>query len=133
MATNSMAYDDPVYRARILIPARNTAGASWVAGGFTPFTSMIAKSIQIAVVTAGTGTGNATVQVNRIAAGGTAITTLGVTTMGTSSAGVTSNVTLGSTTLTAGDIITIVGGADATAVYNMGIELSIVPGATVTT
>ena len=132
MATMSQRYDHDIYLQRFLVPARNSAGASWVAGGFTPFTGMIAKSLTVAVVTAGTGTGNATVQVNRIASGGTAITTLGSVTMGTSSAGVSTNITLGSTTLTQGDIITIVGGADAAGVYNMGIELTLVPGASIT-
>ena len=132
MATQSMAYDDPVYRARIYKDAFNAAGASAVYGRFAVVTAMLAKSMQVTVGTAGTGTGNASVAFCRIASGGTAITTLGSVVMGTSSAGVSTNVTLGNTSLTAGDQCYIQNGADAAGVFVVAAELVLVPGSSVT-
>lgn len=132
MATQSMAYDDPVYRARVYVNGFNAAGASALYGRFTLVSAMLAKSMQVTVGTAGTGTGNATVSLARIATGGTAITTLGSVVMGTSSAGVSTNITLGNTSLTAGDQLYFINGADAAGVFVVQAELVLVPGANVT-
>lgn len=134
MATQSMAYDDPVYRARTVSSSVAAAGASAVHGRFAAFTGLLAKSFQVYTVTAGTGTGNGTVSLCRIATGGTAITTLGNVVMGTSSAGVSTNIAIAaaSQTVTQGDQVYIQQGADATGVWAVSVELVITPGATVT-
>lgn len=131
----SMAYDDPVYRGRIMSPSVNAAGASAVHGRFAAFANMLAKSMTVYTVTAGTGTGNGTVSLCRIATGGTAITTLGSVVMGTSSIGVGTNVAIAaaSQTITQLDEVYIQNGADATGVWAVAVELVITPGANVGT
>jgi hypothetical protein len=135
MATQSMAYDHPVYLQRVISSSVGVAGASAVHGRFAAFTNMLAKSITIYTVTAGTGTGNGTVSLCRIATGGTAITTLGSVTMGTSSVALGTNVAIAaaSQTITQLDEVYIQQGADATGVWAVSIELVITPGANVTT
>ncbi len=67
----------------------------------------------------------------KIAAGGTAITTLGpLITMSTNAAGFTTNV-LQTGAIVAGDDVYVQAGADATGVWTIGLELVITPGASV--
>lgn len=134
MATRSEAYDGVPYRTPIISSSVNAAGASAVQGRFAAFTAMLAKSMTIYTVTAGTGTGNGTVSLCRIATGGTAITTLGSVVMGTSSIGVGTNVAIaaGSQTITQLDEVYVQGGADATGVWAVSLELYVTPGANLT-
>lgn len=133
--TKNMSYDHPAYTVPQMIGAAAAAGASATPIRFAAYTAMIAKSVTITPITAGTGTGNCTVTVQKIAAGGTAITTLAQVTVGTAAAGVTTNVLLSSSansTFAAGDVLVVQNGADATAVLAIGIEYVLVPGASVT-
>lgn len=133
MADVNMAYDDPVYRSRIISSSVNAAGASAVHGRFAAFTAMLAKSMTIYTVAAGTGTGNGTVSLCRIATGGTAITTLGTVVMGTSSVALGTQVAIAaaSQTITELDQVYVQNGADATGVWAVSVELIVLPGATV--
>ena len=132
MATKSMAYDHPAYTAPFSVGGVNAAGASAKSCRFTPFTTMLVKSMQATVVTAGTGTGNATINLVKIASGGTAITTYGtVVVFGTQAAGVTTNLAVNGT-LNAGDDVYVQHGADAASVFTLGLELYLSPGANVT-
>lgn len=133
MATENHAYDAPMYNVPIVVPGLNAAGASAKTCRFAAFTTMLPKSLQATVVTAGTGTGNCTLNVVKIAQGGTAITTLGaLVTMSTNAAGYTTNVVC-TGTISAGDDVYVQHGADATSVFTLGLELRIAPGANVTT
>ena len=132
MATKNMAYDHSAYLTPIVIPGINAAGASAKTCRFSAFTTLLAKSMQATVVTAGTGTGNATLNLVKIAQGGTAITTLGpLVTMSTNAAGYTTNAVC-TGTISAGDDVYVQHGADATGVFTLGLELLIAPGANVT-
>ena len=136
MAVNkNAAYDHPMYNVPLFVGGANTAGASAVSLRFTAFTSMVVKSVQVTPIIAGTGTGNAQVVIEKIAAGGTALTTLANIVMGTNAAGVTTNVavnTNASSTLAAGDVIRAQHGADAQSVFSVGVELAIAKGGNVT-
>jgi hypothetical protein len=133
--SKSMAYDHPEYTTTKFIGAANTAGASATSVRFAAFTAMVAKSAVITPLVAGTGTGNATITFEKVAAGGTAITTLAQVVMGTTAAGVTTNVLLSSSansTFAAGDVFRAQHGADATGVFAVGVELQLTKGASVT-
>jgi len=131
--TKNMAYDHPNYTAVHMAGAANTAGATATSLRFAAFTSMIAKSLTTTVITAGTGTGNATVLAQKIAAGGTAITTLGpLVVMGTNAAGFTTNVLMTNGAISAGDVVSVLHGADAVSVFAVGLEWVITPGGSVT-
>jgi hypothetical protein len=116
------------------VGAEITATTAFRTARFAAFTAAAIKSFQATVITAGTGTGNATVQLEKLAAGGTAISTLGIVTLGTQAAGYTTNVLCtGANTCTAvGDVISWVKGADATGVFAVGLEFVITPGASLT-
>ena len=136
MAQRSMNYDHPAYTVPHITTADVLATTASSSGRFAAFTTMIAKSAQVAVITAGTGTGAGAVGVNtmtfqKIATGGTAITTFALTNMTTYAAGYTTNVAL-TGTLSAGDAFSVLKGAEATGVYSVGIEWLIAPGANVT-
>lgn len=132
MATTNMSYDHPNYLQPLIIPGLNAAGASAKTCRFAAFTTLLPKSLQATVVVAGTGTGNCTLNVVKIAQGGTAITTLGaLVTMSTNAAGYTTNVVC-TGTISAGDDVYVQHGADATGVFTLGLEVRIAPGANVT-
>lgn len=132
--TKGMAYDHPAYLVPQLggaaeIPATTVSRSN----RFAAFTAMTIKSFQATVITAGTGTGNATVQLEKVASGGTAISTLGIVTLSTNAAGYTTNVICtGANTCTVGDVISFLKGADATGVFAVGLELVLTPGASLT-
>lgn len=136
MAVNkAMSYDHPAYRVPIFFGAAAAAGAGATPIRFAAFTGMVAKSLTVTPIIAGTGTGNCTVQVEKIAAGGTAITTLAIATIGTTAAGTTTNVALNTnanSTYAAGDVLRVTNGADATSVLAVGVELQLLAGASVT-
>lgn len=133
MAKQSMAYDHPAYLSRLAFGGLNAAGASATSGRFAAWAAMTPKALQVSVITAGTGTGNATVTLVKIAAGGTAITTHSpLVTMSTNAAGYTTNVVCTGGNIGAGDVVYVQHGADATGVFAVGIELVLVPGADVT-
>lgn len=132
--TKSMAYDHPAYIVPQMggaaeIPATTVSRSN----RFAAFTAMTIKSFQATVITAGTGTGNATVQLEKVAAGGTAISTLGIAVLSTNATGYTTNVLCtGANTAVSGDYISFLKGADATGVFAVGFEFVITPGASVT-
>lgn len=133
--TKSMAYDHPAYTVPGFIGGAAAAGASSAPVRFAAYTALVAKSVTVTPIIAGTGTGNCTVTVTKIAAGGTAITTLAQLVVGTSVAGLTTNVVLSTSpnsTYGAGDVLVVQNGADATSVLAVGIEYVLVPGAAVT-
>ena len=127
MATVSMAYDHPAYIARI------TAGGSVGVSGsyrYAAFTTMLLKSVQLAGNIA-QATSN-TYVVYAMSQGGTSTTTLGTATFTANNMAKKTNVT-STLTLSQGDSVSVVGGAaDATGVIAVGVELEILPGATVT-
>ena len=132
--TKNMAYDHPAYLQPMFIGGAAAAGASSAPVRFAAFTAMVAKALTVTPIVQGTGTGNCTVTVEKIAAGGTAITTLAQCVIGTLSPGVTTNVLLSSnanSTFAAGDVLRVQNGADATSVLAVGIEYVLVPGASV--
>lgn len=137
MAQQGMAYDHPAYRVPNFVSGQNAAGASATTCRFTAFTAMTARAVQATVVTAGTGTGNATLNLVKVASGGTAITTLGpLTVMSTNAAGYTTNVLMtaaAAAAIAAGDVVYVQHGADATSVFCVSVELYITQGASLTT
>jgi len=135
MATKSMAYDHPDYLVTKIFGGEIAATASSKTARFAAVTAMTVKSMQCSVITAG-GTVVA-VDLVRQAAGGTALTTLASVTnvIGTSVGGVTTNVLMtgAGATLAQGDIVWAQkGSGDGVAVFGIGIEAVIIPGATVT-
>ncbi len=131
MAKRSMEYAHPVYLVPHITTADVIATTATKAGRFAAWTTMIAKSAQITVVTAGTDTVVPSLTFQNIAAGGTAITTFGIMTYGTQAAGFTTNILL-TGTLGIGDAFSVLKGVDATGVVSIGIEWLISPGANVT-
>ncbi len=131
--SKSMSYDHPAYLVPQTAGAEITATTVFRTARFAAFTAAAIKSFQATVITAGTGTGNATVQLEKLAAGGTAISTLGIVTLGTQAAGYTTNVLCtGGTNVAVGDVISWLKGADATGVFAVGLEFVITPGASLT-
>jgi hypothetical protein len=132
MATKSMRYDHPAYQA-VLAAAQGEVGGAATTGynKFACFTAMILKSVQATVTVAGTATTNI-LTINKIAAGGTATTSIGSITLSTSTVGTTTNVAITSGTLAQGDIVQANTGADATGKSAVTYEFVVVPGATVT-
>lgn len=128
--TKSMSYDHPAYRTLVHMGGANTAGANSVQARFAAVTDMIAKSFTATVITAGTGTGNATLALVKVL--GTATSTLGSVTMSTSAAGVSTNVLCTASSISEGEVVWVQGGADATGVWATGIELLVTPGANLT-
>jgi hypothetical protein len=126
-----MEYAHPAYLVPILTTADCLATTVFQSGRFAAFTTMIAKSAQVTVVTAGTDTVIPTLTFRKIAALGTAITTLGSVNMSTNAAGYTTNVLL-TGTCSAGDAFSVLKGADATAIFSIGVEWLIAPGSNVT-
>lgn len=125
MATKSMAYDAPAYQAVMPLGFSLTGNAGATAK-FAAFTDTLVKSFTVKATTAGTS--NDVVTAYKYS--GTATTTHVLTTIGS---GVVTGTNVVSTfTLAQGDAIGIVKGTDATAVYGVGVELALVPGATVT-
>ena len=137
MATKSMAYDHPAYLAvGVGIPGGEIAAAAssktarWVAP-----VAMNVKSLTVSVITAG-GTVNI-VQLTKQASGGTALTTLASVSnvIGTNVGGYTTNVLMtgAGTSLVQGDILWVEKAAtDGVGVYAAGVEMVLVPGASVT-
>jgi hypothetical protein len=132
--TKGMAYDHPAYTSVQTEGAEVPATTASRVGRFAAFTALTMKSITASVITAGTGTGNATVQLEKVAAGGTAISTLAFVVMSTNAAGFTTNVlcTGAGITCAAGDVISFLKGADATGVFAVAVEFTITPGGSVT-
>ena len=130
MAVRSMEYAHPAYLVPqitgIDIPATTVAQAGRVAA----WTTMIAKSCQLVVLTAGTDTVIPTVTFRKI--NSTSTTTIGTANLSTNSAGYTTNVLFTNSTFAQGDVFVAVKGADATAVFGGGVEWLISPGANVT-
>ena len=132
MATKSMRYDHAAYQ--VVIPAaQGEAGGAATTGynKFAAFTAMILKAVQATVTVAGTATAHI-LTINKIAAGGTATTSIGSVTLGTSTVGSTVNSAITSGTLVQGDIVQANTATDATGKAAVTFELVIVPGATVT-
>jgi len=125
MALKSMAYDAPAYQA-VLPLGFNMTGANAATAKFAAFTDTLVKSITVKATTAGTS--NDVVTAYKYS--GTATTTQVLTTIGS---GVVTGTNVVSTfTLARGDVLGIVKGTDATAVYGVGVEMVLVPTADVT-
>lgn len=133
MAKRNFNYDHPTYLTPFITTADILATTADTKGRFAAFTSMILKAVQISVITAGTGASNANLVFQRVVSGGTAITTYANVNMTTNAAGFTTNVlATGVNTLSAGDVFSVLKGADAVGVFAVSIEWLIVPGADVT-
>jgi hypothetical protein len=122
MALRSMSYDAPPYQA-VLPLGFNMTGANAATAKFAAFTDTIVRSITIKATTAGTSND----VVTAFKYSGTATTTQVLTTIG--SGNVTGTNVLSTFTLARGDVLGIAKGTDATAVYGVGVELQVVPGA----
>lgn len=124
MATKDQNYDSPEYNVRKVAGGVVTGASGRFA--FSAYQAMLVKSIQASVVTAGTAA-DALIS-HKIS--GTVTTTV---ILGTNTAGVGNLGNFTSTfTLAQGDVLQIQKGADATAVYAVGVELQAPPFATVT-
>lgn len=137
MATKSMAYDHEAYTTPHYFDGSIAAAASSATNRFVAPTGIILRGVMATVVTAG-GTAN-TIDVLRMAAGGTALTTMATiaNVIGTAVGGVTTYATFthatASSGLTQGDVVWAAkGSADGTGVYAVTIEYTLVPGANVT-
>ena len=107
----------------------STAGGSQNFARFAAFTSMIAKSATIVVVTAGTSAGH-TISVSKVS--GTTTTGLSTATLGTNAAAYSTNVTLGDAALAQGEVLICRSGTDATGLAIITHELLVTPGANLT-
>lgn len=126
MATKSMAYDNPAYQSVYPITdslAGNAATVQWAA-----FTNMIVKSITVKPTTAGTSADALTMLYRGASGTGTTTTILG--TYG--SGALTGTNFLTTLTMSQGDGLQVLKGADATVTYGVTFETLIVPGANVT-
>ncbi len=134
MATKSMAYDHPAYLVPVTFGGEIAAAVSSKTARFACYTAMVIKSFNASVITAG-GTVNG-INLVRQAVGGTALTTMAsiATTIGTNVGGVTANALMTSTvSVVQGDILWAEkGSADGVGVYAIGVEMVLVPGASIT-
>lgn len=124
MATKDYAYDHPEYGVTKFVGGRINGNAGGF--GFCAFQAMQIKSIQASVITAGTAAD--TLVSYKIS--GTTTTTVALHT-NTAATGSLGNFT-STFTLAQGDIFNILKGADATAVYALGVEIKVNPFAAVT-
>ena len=125
MATKDQAYDSPLYQAHNFMGG-NLTGAS---GRFSicAAQAMIVKAYSVIVEVAGTAADTMIAYKQT----GTTTTTITAISTNTAATGVLTNATP-TCTLAQGDSFYIVKGADATAVYGVGVETILVPGTTVT-
>lgn len=126
MATQSFAYDHPVYQQRIVHSGLSAAGANGVTTKFAAFTAMQIKSVTQGPVVASTSASQPLLYSKSGTA--TSTTTLTALTSG-SSAPINDAV---SVTLAQGDQFWYTHGTDATAANAVAIECVVVPGSTVT-
>lgn len=118
------AYDHPEYGVTKFVGHTLTGASGRVS--FCAFQAMQVKSIQASVVTAGTAAD--TIVSYKIS--GTTTTTVALHT-NTGATGSLGNFT-STFTLAQGDVFQLLKGADATAVYSIGVELKVNPFAAVT-
>ena len=130
MAKRSFNYDHPAYLVpqitHIDVPATTVAQA----GRLAAWTTLIAKSAQISVMAAGTDTVIPTLVFRKI--NGTSTTVIGSSNLSTNAIGYTTNVLFTNGTYATGDAFVAVKGADATAIFAVGVEWLIQPGSDVT-
>lgn len=132
MATKNMAYDHPAY----LVPQQvaGTIGATASAQfKFPVWTTMVLKSVQISNIVAGTGAATDAFVLQRIQGDptlGTATTSLAQ--LGTNTANFSSRNVTGTYTFTAGELVSVMKGTDATSQYAVNLEMYLSPGANVT-
>jgi hypothetical protein len=119
-----MSYDHPAYQTVFSYGAH--VSGSGGALRFAAFTDMLVKSVTAKPTTAGTS--NDTLTAFKLS--GTTTTTQVLTTFG--SAATTGTNVVGTLTLAQGDALSIVKGTDATGVIALGVELALVPRASVT-
>lgn len=125
MATKDMAYDSPLYAGRLLVGGTLT-GANGVTGKFAGHAAMVVKAVNTCVQTAGTSADQH--YFYKISGTTTSTTTL----HSVASAATGAAQTLTSNTLALGDLFYVAKGTDATLVEGCGIELQLIPGASVT-
>lgn len=128
MATKSMAYDNAAYEAVLPVALGSLTGASGTTNRFAAFTTLLIKSVEITVVTAGT---SASQVINLFTLSGTATTTTALTTYGSAQAKNGTNVT-STLSMVVGDACWVGKGTDATDVFAVGMECVVLPGASVT-
>jgi hypothetical protein len=140
MASKSMGYDNPAYQARVgECMGEAGGGATTQYAKFVAFTAMQAFSAQFTVTAAGTATTHL-FSVLKIAAGGTATTTIATQTLGTATVGSTFNLLFPAGTATAtaagqqgglnlnqGDVLTVISGADAAGKAAVALEVGLAP------
>lgn len=120
----NMAYDNAAYVAVLTVGGQLSGNAGKV--GYAAFTTMLLKSVQINLQTAGTAADAKTMTIIRQ---GTATTT---TVLKTDTAAVGGANFAQTATLSAGDSVVLTKGADATEVGQCSFELVLTPGANVT-
>ena len=120
----SMVYDAPAYLAVLTVGGQLSGNAGKV--GYAAFTTMLLKSVQINLQTAGTAADAKTLFIVRQ---GTATTK---TVLKTDTAAVGGANYAQTATLSAGDSCYVAKGADATEVGQCSFELVLTPGAAVT-
>ena len=130
MATRSMSYDHPAYLTPLVSSADIPATTVAQAGRFAAWTTMIAKAAQVSVMVAGTDTVIPTLVFRKI--NGTSTTVIGSSNISTNAIGYTTNVLFTNGTFAQGDIFVAVKGADATAVFAVGVEWRVSAGANIT-
>ena len=129
MATIDMRYDHPQYLVR-LTGGGEVAAAASSRFTFTAFTTALLKSVQLGCVIA-LGTTN-TYVVSRISQAGTSTTAIATATFTAGNMAQRSNIT-STHVLSQGDSVTVVkGSTDGVGIVGVGVELAVVPGATVT-
>lgn len=125
-----MSYDHPAYTVRFAVGGESVpslAANVHSALRFAAFTDMLVKSYTIKPMTAGT-IANA---FHAYKLTGTTTSTQVLTTLG--SAATTGTNIAGTFTLAQGDLLTVANqGTDATGVFGIGVELALVPRASVT-
>ena len=124
MATKNFSYDAPEYNVRKFHGATLTGASGRIS--LCAYQAMLVKSVQAAVITAGTVADTLT----SYKITGTTTSTVALHT-NTSATGNLGNFT-STFTLAQGDVFQILKGSDATAVYSIGVELAAVTGADVT-
>lgn len=134
MATKSMSYDHPAYRAVLGQSHHCIAGANAVSiNRFNAYQRAIIKSVTGTVLTAGTsaGAGNGVI-VKAVTAAGATTTAIATISLNTLTSGQAVNVVPSATTLAQGEYLTFTNGTDATGVANVAVEYVLNPGADVT-
>lgn len=129
MASQSMAYDHPVYVVPVIYSGLTTVGASGVTTKWAAYTAMKIKSVTYAPVIATTAAGSTPLLFSKT---GTTTATSTLTALTSASSAAVNFALATPVTLARGDQFWFTHGTDGTAAVAAAVETVVVPGSDIT-